>query len=175
MDFLNNSIVITVLRLSHIFSGIIWVGFGAVGAWVLNPAVKKLGEKGDTLLRIFYGYSSYNTIFPIVAGITTLAGIILWGARADGAQLQGFTDVGSGIMGIGAIFGILAAGHGGGATGRFAKKYADAARAYEEAESPSEEQTSELAELRAKVFTHSNISAWLTVIAAVAMASARYL
>lgn len=165
-------ILVIVLRLIHIFAGIVWVGFGAVGAWVVNPVADQMGEKGDSLLRIFYGYSNYNKIFPIATILTTLAGIILWGLRADGPFLLGFTETGSYVMGFGALFGILAFGHGAGATGRFSTAYAKLARAVEEGDASKAD---ELAETRKKLFTHVNISAILSVIAAIAMASARYL
>lgn len=165
-------ILVTLLRLTHIVAGIVWVGLAATGAWVVHPVGKKLGDKGDSLLRLFYGYSNYNKVFPVVAILTTLAGLILWGMRADGMQLQGFTNTGSIVMGIGALFGILAFGHGAGATGRFGGNYAKLARAVEEGDASKAD---ELAETRKKVFTHANISAILTVIAAVAMSSARYL
>lgn len=171
MEFMNNPIILTVLRLSHIFFGMIWVGFGAVGAWVVHPVAEKMSEKGDSLLRVFYGYSNYNKIFPIAAIVTTLAGLILWGVRADGALLTGFTSNGSIVMGFGAIIGLLAFGHGAGATGRFSALYAKAAREYEE----TGDNADALAEARAKLFTHANISAILTVIATVCMASARYI
>ncbi len=172
MEFMNNPIILTTLRLSHIIFGMLWVGFGAVGAWAVHPVAAKMGDKGDSLLRIFYGYSNYNKVFPIAAIVTTLAGIILWGARADGALLTGFTTNGSVVMGFGAIFGLLAFGHGAGATGRFSGLYAKIAREYEENGGTNVEA---LAEARAKLFTHANISAILTVIAAVCMASARYI
>lgn len=165
-------ILVIVLRLLHIISGIIWVGFSVVGAWVVHPVAEKMGEKGNSLLRVFYGYSNYNKIFPIAAILTTLVGIILWGMRADGMQLQGFTDTGSMVMGVGVIFGILAFGHGAGATGRFSGNYAKLARAIEDGD---DSKADELAETRKKLFTHANISAILTIIAAVAMSSARYL
>lgn len=175
MDFLNNPLVLTALRLSHIFFGILWVGFGVVSAFVLHPLAKSMGEKGHAMLRVFYAYSNYNKIFPIAAIVTTAAGLIMWPARVDGMDFIGFSGTGDIIMIIGALIGLVAFGHGAGATGRFGGEYAKAAKAFEETESPSEEQASELATLRAKLFLHSNISGILTIIAAVAMASARYL
>ena len=164
--------LLVILRLTHIISGIAWVGFSAVAAWVVHPVAETMDEKGNSLLRIFYGYSRYNKIFPIAAIITTLVGLILWGMQADGMNLAGFTTTGSMVMGVGVLFGILAFGHGAGATGRFSGKYAKLARAVEEGD---ESKSQELAETRKKLFLHSNIRAFLTVIATVAMASARYL
>lgn len=168
-------ILLIVLRLLHIFFGMIWVGLGVSAGFVVHPLAASMGDKGDKFLRLFYGYSNIQKIFPVASITTTVAGIILWGMRADGAQLQGFTGTGSTVMAIGAIFGLLAFGHGAAATGRFSNAYAQAAREVEESDSPSEEQVSKLAELRAKVFTHGRISGLMTFIAAIAMASARYL
>ena len=164
--------LLVILRLIHIITGIAWLGLGAVAAWVVHPVAAKTDEKGNSLLRIFYGYSSYNKIFPITAIITTLVGLVLWGMQADGMDLAGFSTTGSMVMGVGVLFGLLAFGHGAGATGRFSGNYAKLARAVEEGDTSKSQ---ELAETRKKLFLHSNISAILTVIATVAMASARYL
>lgn len=175
MDFLNDPIVLSLLRLTHIFFGMIWLGLGISGAVIIHPVAKSLGEKGDELMRRYYAYSIVNRLFPLAAIVTTLAGLIMWSTRVDGRDFQGFSDTGDIIMLIGAIFGLLAFGHGAGATGRFSSAYGKLARTVEESDSPSEEQVSELAILQAKVFTHGNISLVSTVIATVAMASARYL
>ncbi|MEM9955657.1 MAG: hypothetical protein AAF846_28915 [Chloroflexota bacterium] len=171
MDFLLNTPVYPILRITHIMFGIAWVGFATIGTLVVHPLAEKLGDKGDMILRNFYGYSTYNKIFPIAAIITTLAGLIMWGISADGIDLINFNTTGDYVMATGVVFGLLAFGHGAGATGRFSALYAKEARAYEENGGTNGKA---LSEARAKLFTHSNISGILTVIAAVLMASARY-
>lgn len=175
MDFLNDPIVLSLLRLTHIFFGMIWLGLGISGAVIIHPVAKSLGQKGDELMRRYYGYSIVNRLFPVAAIVTTVAGLIMWPARVDGSDFIAFSDTGDIVMLIGAVFGLLAFGHGASATGRFSNAYGKLARTIEESDSPSKEQLSELEILQAKVFTHGNVSLALTVIATVAMASARYL
>ncbi len=175
MDFLNNAIVLSILRLTHIFSGMIWLGLGVSGALIVHPIAKSLGEKGDAVIRRYYAYSIVNKVFPLVAILTTAAGLIMWPARVDGMDFLGFGNTGDIVMITGALFGLLSFGHGAAATGRFSAAYAKVAQAVDESDSPSSEQQAELATLRAKVFTHSNISLALTLIAAVCMSGARYL
>jgi len=175
MDFLNDPIVLSILRLTHIFSGMIWLGLGVSGALIVHPVAKSLGEKGDEFMRRYYAYSIVNRVFPAAAILTTLAGLIMWPARVDGMDFAGFGNTGDIVMITGALFGLLAFGHGAAATGRFSDAYGKLAQAIEESDSPSDTQLSELATLRAKVFIHSNISVVLTIIAAVAMSGARYL
>ncbi|MEO1164120.1 MAG: hypothetical protein AAFV98_10080 [Chloroflexota bacterium] len=170
MDFLLQPAIYTTLRLAHIVFGLVWVGFGIVAAFVIHPLSQNTGESGNKVLRIFYGYSAYNKIFPIAAIITTLAGIILWGALAEGAGLLGYSDTGNLAMATGAVAGLLAFGHGAGATGRFSAQFAKLARTVEEGE--AEAGNAEITEARSKLFLHGNISAILTIIAVVLMASA---
>ncbi|MGJ3238670.1 MAG: hypothetical protein ACFE0Q_08195 [Anaerolineae bacterium] len=171
MDFLNQPLILTSLRLAHIIFGMLWLGLGVVGVWVVHPLADRLGERGNFLLRDFYAYSNYNKIFPLAAIVTTVAGLVMWPARVDGMDFVAFGATGDIVMLIGSVFGLLAFGHGAGATGRFTAAYAKAVRANDE----NGENTDELDALRDKVFTHANISAILTLIAAVAMSSARYL
>lgn len=166
--------ITAILRSLHILLGIAWVGLAVVGAWILHPAADRMGANGMTMLRTFYGYSLYNKVFPVAAIGTTLAGLILWPARAvDGWKLIGYPITGSVVMAVGVVFGLLAFGHGAGATGRFAGVFAKAARDYDENANDDNQQALETA--KSKLYLHSNISTWLTVIAAVCMSSARYL
>lgn len=166
--------LITVLRLAHILLGVVWVGFGAVSAWVLHPAAERLGSRGDDMLRTFYAYSNFNKVMPVAAGGTTLAGVVLWALQANSLfDLANFAGLGDIVMVIGAVFGLLAFGHGASATGRFSGMYAQAAVAYDDNPTPETEQA--LKDGRAKLFTHSNISAWLALVAVVCMSGARYL
>lgn len=170
MDFLLNPVIYTSLRLAHIVFGLVWVGFGIATAFVIHPMASNAREGGDKALRMFYGYSAYNKIFPIAAIVTTLAGVILWLALADGASLIGYSDTGNLAMATGAVAGLLAFGHGAGATGRFSAVFARLARAVEEGN--AEAGNAEITEARSKLFLHGNISAVLTLIAVVLMASA---
>lgn len=167
-------IIISVLRLGHIVLGAVWLGFGALSAWVLHPAADQLGEKGAAMLRTFYGYSRFNMILPIAAIGTTVAGLILWPLRTtNGMDLLAFGATGDIVMAVGALAGLLAFGHGWGATGRFSGMFSKAAKAYDE--NPNDENKQTLDTAKTKLYTHGNISAWLTLVSLIFMAGARYL
>ncbi|MCA9913377.1 MAG: hypothetical protein KC496_08500 [Anaerolineae bacterium] len=167
-------ILIVVLRLLHILLGIIWVGFGVLLAWIMIPTAERTGERGQAMLRTFIGYSPIGTVFGISALGTTLAGLIMWPLRTEnGYDLVAFGPAGDIVMSIGAVFGLLAFGHGATATGRYTGAYAAAAKAYDE--NPSPENAQALEDAKKKFRMHTNISAWLAVVAVVCMAGARYL
>lgn len=170
------NILIAVLRLLHIILGIAWVGFGVLLAWIMIPAAERTGERGLAMLRTFYANTPTGMILGISALGTTIAGLILWPLRTvegTGYLLQAFTDTGSIIMAIGAVFGLLAFGHGATATGRYTGAFTTAAKAHEADSSDANLQA--LEEAKDKMKLHSNISAWLTVIAVILMSIARYL
>ena len=98
-------IALVVLRPLHILLGIVWIGFGSLLAWVLHPAADKAGEKGLAMLRTFYSNSTIGLIMPVAALGTTLAGLILWGIRADGMDLSAFGATGDMVMAVGALAG----------------------------------------------------------------------
>jgi hypothetical protein len=173
MDFINQ--LVPILRPIHVIFGMLWFGYGSLAVWILHPAAAKLGAKGDTLLRNFYGFSNYGAIVGISGIVTSLAGLIMWPARVDGADFIAFGPTGDIVMLIGAAAGILAWGHGGAATGKFVGQFAAISKAIEENPNPSKEQLAEYEEAKRKMMLHANISSWITLVAVVCMAGARYL
>lgn len=166
-------IVLAVLRPLHVLLGIGWIGFGSLLAWVLHPAADKAGEKGLAMLRTFYSNSTISLIMPIFALGTTLAGLILWGLRADGMDLVAFGATGDIVMAVGALAGVLAFGHGASATGRYTRSFKKASQDYDAQSTQANLQT--LNQVKAKLFTNTNISAWIALVSVVCMSSARYL
>lgn len=166
-------IALVVLRPLHILLGIVWIGFGSMLAWVLHPAADKAGEKGLAMLRTFYSNSTIGAIMPVAALGTTLAGLILWGIRADGMDLSAFGATGDMVMAVGALAGVLAFGHGASATGRYTRLFTKASQDYDA--NPNQTNLQSLQQVKAKFFTHTNISAWLALVSVVCMSSARYL
>jgi len=164
---------ITILRTLHIIFGVLWFGYAALLAWVMIPAANN-SDSGLEMLKTFYTKTNFNVWMPVVAIGTTLAGLIMWPMRTDGGMdLLAFGATGDIVMAIGALFGLLAFGHGAGATGRFSDKFAKAAEAYDAAPSDANQQA--MMESKDKMVLHGNISVWLTFIALVCMSSARYL
>src|SRR5688572_9291493 len=105
-----SNILIIVLRLIHIVAAVSWFGMALVTFAFLIPAERLAGESGLRFMKAFYTGTPMSRAFPIVAGSATLAGILLY---ALGSPNGGFSSTGQMILGIGAVAGILAAGHGG--------------------------------------------------------------
>jgi hypothetical protein len=166
--------LMVVLRPAHVILGMLWFGYGTLSTWILFPAVAKMGAKGDSLLRNFYINSRYGALVGMLAGLTTLIGLIMWPARIQGIDQPDFTNTGDIIFAIGAVFGILAAGHGGAATSRAVAKFIEAGKAVEDNADPTSEQLSAYEAAKKKMITHGNISAWITLVAVLGMSFARY-
>jgi len=177
-EFVNSpfaqTVLVSILRTTHILTGVIWVGFGSLLAWVMVPAAKRAGEKGQSMLRTFVAYSPVGTIFGVTAIVTTVAGLLMWPLRVEGAiDFRAFGSTGDIVMALGALFGLLAFGHGAGATGRYTGIFSATAKAYDE--NPTDANLKALEEAQEKMQLHVNISAWLSLIAVIGMAGARYL
>lgn len=165
-------IVDIVARSLHIILGVIWVGFGVLAAWVLAPLARQYGEAGRVVLRGFFAHSRFNQIMPVAAIGTTVAGLYLWARRANGMDLQGFSDTGDIVMAVGALFGLLAFGHGIG-IGRMSGKYAVLSREVNDGQRAADDE--EYTSMEARYGRNANISAILSAIALIAMSAARYL
>ncbi len=167
-------VLIVVLRAVHILLGTLWFGFGMLAMLILHPAAERMGERGLTLLRLFYGYTRFGIAMPIVSIGTTLAGVILWLMRSDGlTDLVAFTSTGDLVMIVGAVAGLAAFGHGVAATGKYSEAFAKASIAYDE--NPSDENMTALKAAKTKLDLHGRISGWMMLVAIVCMTSARYL
>jgi len=162
-------IVLILVRLIHIFAGIIWVGGAILMAVVIGPAIQKMGDDGSKFMRALTGDKRFIRLFPAAAITTTLAGLLLF---AMGAQNH-FTQFGFIVLIIGALAGIAAAGHGGAVLGRMAQSFM--ALADKVAQNPTPENRAELQAFGANYSRHLNISVALMVIAVLGMALPRYL
>lgn len=164
-------IVIVLLRLIHIVTAVTWFGLG-VCLVLLNPALNWLGEQRYYTELAIYTRSRVVTLFPVISGVATLAGILLY---ATGSS-NNFSSTGNMVLGTGALFGFISAMHGGGITGRLTKAYS---QALTENVTPGQpipaDKLNALNALVPKLSQHMWISVVLTTIALVAMASARYL
>jgi hypothetical protein len=167
--------LMVILRPIHIIFGMLWFGYGTLSVWILFPAAAKMGARGDILLRDFYGYSNYGRFIAVTAIVTTVVGLIMWPARIQGMNHPDFSNPGDIIFAIGAVFGILAAGHGGSATGKAIEVFSKLSKEIEDVDNPKAESLSAFEAAKKKMITHANISAWIILIAVLGMAFARYL
>jgi hypothetical protein len=161
------------LRLIHIVSAFAWFGLGATLALYVVPAVLAAGESGFRFIKSMFLNTAFARAFPIAAGLTTLAGILLY---LVGNSASHFSSTGNIVLGIGAVAGLLAAGHGGMVTGRATATLGEAlARSVSDNQPIAGDALTSLREQAAKLASHSRISFYLMVIALLGMASARYL
>jgi hypothetical protein len=168
------TIIRIVLRLIHIGSAFVWVGLGLATVFYIAPAATKAGEGGLRFLKTLLTRTPYPRAFPMFAGLTMLAGILLY-LVADSASF--FTRTGNMVLGMGALAGILAGIHGGAVTGRATKALGEALVKHvpDGAQSIPQDAMATLNDLSAKLLSHSRVSFILMVIALLGMGLARYL
>jgi len=167
------SIDVTVVRAIHIFAAIIWVGGSLTISLLLNRIMANGGPQiGGSVVRAIYLYSPFLKVVPAAAITTVIAGLYLYGRREAG------TLVGSGdttqqiILGIGALFGLMAFGHGL-FLGRLGSKYAEAAKAA--GDNPTQEQISTMAAIGQRIAKNGPIVSGLMIVAVLGMILPRYL
>jgi hypothetical protein len=151
--------------------GVILVGF-------VEPAIHTMpAQNRQRFYWALYTRTRIGTAFPIASGLTTAAGLLLY--LVSQSHLY-FSQNGNIVLGTGALFGLLAFGHGAAATGPLTGRYTAALAAAYGTEGGaggeiSADQLASLEEITRKHDVHTRISVILGLIALVAMASARYL
>jgi hypothetical protein len=167
-------ILLILLRLIHILAGVAWVGLAAALAFFIAPAALNAGGSGMHFLRSLFGGTTIARVFPMVSGITMLAGILMYVLSNSGSH---FSQTGNIVLGLGALFGIIAGIHGGAVTGRATKTLAEALMQPALADNQAIPADT-LAGLRAqgeKLVYHARVSFALSALALLGMAAARYL
>lgn len=167
-------IVLVGLRLLHIIAAFVWFGLGATMTIYIAPAATAAGDSGWRYLKALLSRTSFPTAIGAAAGLTTLAGILLY---IVGDAVDHFSSTGNAVLGIGAAAGILATLHGGMATGRATTAMGEALVKHvpDDNQPITAEAVQTLRELGMKVGTHSRISFALMVVALIGMSTARYL
>jgi uncharacterized membrane protein len=159
---------IVIVRALHIFGGIIWVGFGLMAGMLGMAAQKMQGQERGAIFKALFVYSAYNRVIAIAAVTTTVAGLYLYGRMFDGMRhLYGLTQNASIVLSVGALFGLLAFGHGI-ALGRLGNKYAELAK-------NADANPEELQALGERIGRNGRISAILMIIAVIGMILPRYM
>lgn len=160
-------ILMIVLRLLHIFAGMYWVGTAMFLSFFAEPAILTSGDHGNGFLRQLYAGTKFGASMGMSAIVTTLAGLIMYykvSGHFDADWMKSSNGI---VLSIGAVAGILAAGHGGSTLGPKSSEYEALAK-------NSNASTAELNNLRDYIFKHSRISLGLMLVAVFGMATARY-
>ncbi|MYD09783.1 MAG: hypothetical protein F4X02_07035 [Chloroflexi bacterium] len=159
------ALIISALRLLHIVAGLIWVGAAIVMSCYIEPALERAGVGGSPFLRALYGSASFARLIPLSALVTTVAGLLLYGLMSYHEAMS--SSMGMAIT-LGALFGLLAFGHGYFAVwrsvGRFAAMVA----------SETTDETA-LAQLQDRMRRNGRVSMWLALVSLMLMAGARYI
>jgi len=164
--------LIVLLRLVHILSGIFWLGGTLTAAAFIFPTAKKVGPDSARFVQSLMVESRFPLALAITGWATTLAGLILF-FFASGRFAHSWMGSGQGIaLSVGALFGILAAFHGGLVQGRGAARLAALAA---QTGPPTPERIAEMQTVRDKLAKGAVASAGMLTVAAAAMAIARYI
>ena len=164
-----------VLRFFHIVSGILWVGGVATTVVFIVPAIRGAGPAGVGVMRYLLLNTKFGGYFPALGGVTVLTG--LWMFWHDGRVSNGiFYSSDQGItLSIGGLAGIVAIVIGGAVIGRSFGEMAKIFAAIDAAGGqPTTEQSARMTVLRGKIAGGSRIVLPALLIAATAMAIARY-
>jgi uncharacterized membrane protein len=163
--------LIWLLRIIHIVGGVFWVGGTLTMTFFMGPTIGATGEAGQKFVGHLMNNLKFSNRMSAAAGLTILAGLILYGldARAGSAWVRsGFgigLSIGAGFALIGFVFGIL--------IGRTTKAMAQFGAQMQG--KPSPDQIAQMQSIRKQQATYSNISAAALILAVVFMAIARYL
>lgn len=164
---------IIALRLVHVGSAILWAGGSIFVERFMQPTVEELGPRAEPFMAGLMR-RRITVYFPIVSGLTVLAGSFLYWIDAHGNVVGYLTGGGTGtVFGIGGIaawIGFLVGSIGVGPNaGRMA-----AASAAIAATGPTPELEAKLASARAGLHRAGQIGLVMLAVAIVCMAVARY-
>ena len=101
-------IFIALLRLIHIFFGIVWAGANFLMVLFILPSAKKLGPDGGKFMQQLARTNNFPLVINIAAILTILSGaLMLW--RSSGGMSLEWLKSGYGIcLSIGSILGLSA-------------------------------------------------------------------
>ena len=164
--------LIWLLRIVHILAGIIWVGGALIMAFFIAPAVGATAEAGQKFVGHLMGNLKFSSRMSAAAGLTILAGFILYWIDSDGFTSAWMTSGAGRGFGIGAAFSLAGLVFGI-QVGRITKSMAQLGGQIQG--KPSAEQMQQMGALRKQQVTYSNVNVVLLVLAVIFMAIARYL
>lgn len=163
------------LRLVHILAGTFWVGSAVTFAGFIYPAVRASGPAGPRVMRQLMYRRGLTLGLTISAVVTVLTGVAMYaaiGTSGFGAWVR--SPMGA-TLGVGAVAALVAGVIGSGVAAPAGRRLQSlSSRLADAAGAPTTEQLAELARVQSTLGRASVASAALLTVAAVAMASARY-
>jgi hypothetical protein len=164
------------LRLLHVGGGILWAGGAVVTTRFIVPTALELGPKGGPFMSGLMQQRKLSVYLQVVAGITVVAGSILYWIDADGDIIGWLTGGGRGtVLGIGAIAAwaafFIAVFLAAPAAGRLGALGAEAAASENP---PSDDLRARLAKTQTDIRRWAAVTFYVLLVAIACMATARY-
>lgn len=163
--------LIWLLRIIHIVGGVIWVGGTLTMTFFIGPTIGATAEAGQKFVYHLMNNLKFSNRMSAAAGLTILAGVILYGldARAGTAWVRSGMGIGLSIGAVFAIIGLIT----GIMIGRTTKAMAQLGAQFQGKPTPT--QVTQMQAIQKQQRTYSIISAIALILAVIFMAIARYL
>ena len=172
---MDDQTITLLLRLIHILAGIFWVGGALLLAGFLIPTVRATGPEGGRFMQHLMGRRRLPIYMGVTMLLTVLSGFAMYGrvvAATNGAWASSPPGIAYGLGGLAAVLGAAVGMVLGGAS---ARRMAAIGQRITEAGRPTPEQQAEMERLQGRMALGSRLTAGLLLLAASAMAVARYL
>jgi uncharacterized membrane protein len=172
---MDDQTITLLLRLIHILFGIFWVGVVLFIAGFLAPTARATGRDGGVFMQHLMQKRRLPVYLGIAMLLTVLSGFVMYGrlaAATNGAWAGTPPGIAYGVGGLAAILGAVA---GMAISGSAARRMATVGQAVSQAGKPTPEQQAEMMRLQGRMALGSRLTAALLLVAASAMAVARYL
>ena len=165
------NIYLLVLRLVHIFTGIIWGGGALIMEFFIGRSVVATGTSGQAFAQHLMTKLRMHNFMTVMAISTVLAGILLYWHDSNGFT-SGWMKSSTGIgFTIGAVYGLIAFIFGaifGASNGRLAMVSSQIQG------KPTEEQLTQIQAIQKRIRSVSPIHVYSMILAMIFMATARY-
>ena len=173
---MNESALMIMLRLVHIFSGIFWAGSVALLVWFILPAQLVLGRGAMPFMQELMMRRRLRVYVTIAMIVTLLSGLAMYARLAMTTHGQWAGSTPGKVLGIGALAAIIAGGIGGSVGASTARKMSQlGAKIHASGGPPTDDQVAEAAATIGRFRSALRIVALLLIVAIAAMASFRYL
>jgi uncharacterized membrane protein len=163
--------LIWLLRIVHIVAGMFWVGGTLMMTFFIAPTIGATAEAGQKFIGHLMSNLKFSQRMSAAAGLTILAGGLLYGYDASGSELWVSSGAGRGF-GIGAVFGLIGFVFGI-MIGRTTKAMAQLGAQFQG--KPTNEQVAQMQKLQKQQAVYSKTASAMLIISVIFMAIARYL
>lgn len=164
-----------VLRLLHIFGGVVWVGFAWFFFYFVEPTATELGPESEKFMTGVVVKRKMPLIITTAGAITVLAGLALYW-RASGGLSAAWLGSGQGIgFTLGGLAAIIALAVGVGLIRPRVDRMGALGSEMKAGGPPSQAQIEEMGALQAQLHQIGFANAILLTVAVVFMAISRYL